>query len=135
MTLIVDASVAVKWVLLEPDRDSALALIGSETLAAPEFLRVEFAQVMAREARRDAISPADAARGLAIFDRARVRLEPSSPLLDEAFAMALVLKASVYDSLYLALAVREHAQLVTADEKFGKAALSHPSYAGSVRLL
>ncbi len=135
MTLIVDASVAVKWVLLEPQRDRALALIGAETLAAPDVLRAEFVQVMARETRRGAFTPEDARLGLGLFDRVLIRLEPSTPLLDEAFAIALTLRASVYDSLYLALALREGAQVVTADQRFAEAALANPSYAGSIRLL
>jgi predicted nucleic acid-binding protein len=40
----------------------------------------------------------------------------SAVLLDQAFRIAIALDRTVYDSLYIALAVHSKAQLVTADE-------------------
>lgn len=135
MTLIVDASVVMKWVLPEVDSQAARSLIGSEPLAAPDFMRLECAHVLARESRRGRLSAADAIEGLRTIDACNVRLESLATLVDEAHVIGLALRASVYDSLYLALAIRENARLITADRRFADAALAVPSYAGSIRLL
>lgn len=42
----------------------------------------------------------------------------TSGLLSEAMQIALTIKRTVYDSLYLALAARERCQLMTDDRKF-----------------
>ena len=47
MTLVVDASVAVKWFLPEIDSDQALALLASDAVFhAPELLRLEIANAL-----------------------------------------------------------------------------------------
>src|SRR5438128_1584381 len=43
MTLVVDASVALKWVIDEEDSAAAMALLFGEPLAAPDFLAIECA--------------------------------------------------------------------------------------------
>ena len=62
-------------------------------------------------------------------------LTPAVTLLDEAQTLALQLNASTYDCLYLALALKEGATLVTADVRFLNAAASRPAYAPHVRRL
>ena len=43
MTLVVDANVAVKWVVSNPDTDNARAVVSSkEDLIAPDLLVAEF---------------------------------------------------------------------------------------------
>ena len=47
MTLVVDASVGLKWALDEPDSDLAKALaVGGETLLVPEFWLIEACNVL-----------------------------------------------------------------------------------------
>lgn len=48
MSLVVDASVALKWVLDEEGRPAARALLlGNEPLHAPDFLILECANILA----------------------------------------------------------------------------------------
>jgi predicted nucleic acid-binding protein len=42
--------------------------------------------------------------------------QPTVPLLDEALNLALAHQRALYDCLYVALAIREKCQLITADE-------------------
>jgi predicted nucleic acid-binding protein len=53
-------------------------------------------------------------------------VSPSWPLVLPALAIACQTQRTVYDSLYLALAVRESAVMVTADEKFYNALQATP---------
>ena len=57
MPLVVDASIAVKWVLPEPDSERARALILRGDLTAPDLLRLEVANALWKQARRGAITP------------------------------------------------------------------------------
>ena len=46
-----------------------------------------------------------------------IQFHESRPLIDPAFALAEEIGASLYDGLFLALALRLGGQLVTADQK------------------
>ena len=49
----------------------------------------------------------------------------SHDLLEEAFSIAATFDRTVYDSLYVALAVRLKADMVTADERLANALAAH----------
>ncbi len=135
MTLIVDASVAIKWVLVEDGSPAANRLISDEVLVAPDLLFIECANVLRTKVRRDELSPHLARRALSVIDGVPVRPVPIRPFFAAALDIALELDRSAYDALYLAVALAERAQLVTADVKFAVAARSHPAYAGRIRIL
>jgi predicted nucleic acid-binding protein len=133
--VIVDASVALKWVLQEQDSDRAMALLASEALAAPELFWAECANVLWVNARRGQISVADARVAFAAIDAAPVSVVAGRSLAAAAQAIAFELDQPAYDCLYLAAALAERCVFVTADEAFARAATAHPVYAGSVRAL
>lgn len=136
MTLVVDASVALKWVLDEADCAKALSLIrGTDPLAAPDFLWLECANVLAAKVTAGRATPQAAANGLEAIQAAPVRITPSRPHLSRAHAVAVELGQSAYDSLYLAVALEEGAVLVTADARFARAVRARPAYGPSIRLL
>jgi predicted nucleic acid-binding protein len=135
VSLVVDASVALKWVLGEPESERARALPGGEPLAAPDFLYLECANVLVQLARRGAMTSQDAADALEVISAAPVRRVPAGPHVHAAQRLALELGQTAYDSLYLAVALAEGAVLVTADDRFARAALARPAYARAVRRL
>jgi predicted nucleic acid-binding protein len=135
MTLIVDASVAIKWVIDEPGTESARQLISAEVLAAPEFLFVECANVLRTLIRQGRLEVAPARELLAAIDAVPIRAVPIRPHAAAAHAIAVELNQSAYDSLYLATAVAERSKLVTADTKFAAAVLAHPVYRDWLRPL
>lgn len=136
MTRVVDCSVALKWILFEEGRDAALALIGGEPLIAPDFLKLEIANVLAMKARRGMITPSGAIAGLREVSRLPgLTFRPTPPYIEAAQGLALELEQTAYDCLYLALAVAEGAVLVTADMAFGRAVAARPEYAGYVATL
>lgn len=46
MTLVIDASVALKWVLAKDESEAAQKLVADHALAAPDLLMVECANVL-----------------------------------------------------------------------------------------
>lgn len=134
MTLVVDASVALKWVLAEPGQDAADALL-DEDLIAPSLWLLEAANALWRRSLRGELSAGEAEERLSELFNAPVTSIPIEDDLSRAAALAQRLGHPVYDCLYLALAVREQTQVVTADRRFWTIAQAAPDLAGRVRLL
>ena len=134
MTLVIDASVALKWVLAEPGQAAADALL-DEDLVAPSLWLVEAANALWRRAHRGELSADEAQERLSELFNAPVTAVPIEDDLAVAAALAHRLDHPVYDCLYLALAQRERAQLVTADRRLWAVAQTAPDLAGMVRML
>jgi predicted nucleic acid-binding protein len=122
MPLVVDASIAVKFLVREPHNDAArLLLADPEPLIAPDWLLVEAASAFWKKVRRSEMPPDHAERHLETLPEFFESLFPASDLVREALALSLRLGHPVYDCLYLALALREDCLLVTADTDFAAA--------------
>lgn len=135
MTLVVDASVALKWVLIEEKREEALKLLTEDELIAPDLFHVECANALTMRVWRGKMNAVDAVDALQVILSAPVLIRPSNSLVAKAHALSVELIQSSYDCLYLALAVGEGVVLVTADEKFAKPLLRISTYAPHLRML
>ncbi|CAN5175556.1 type II toxin-antitoxin system VapC family toxin [soil metagenome] len=134
MSLVVDASVALKWVLAEPGQVAADALL-DENLIAPSLWLLEAANALWRRAKRGELSADEAAEHLSELFNAPVTAIPIEEDLQAAAMLAQRLGHPVYDCLYLALAVRERTQVVTADRRFWTVVQNRQELATHVRLL
>ena len=134
MSLVIDASVALKWVLNEAGSDDADALL-TEELIAPSLWLLEAANALWRRAQRGEITQDEARERLDEFFNTPLTSIPIEDDLAEAAALAALLDHPVHDCLYLALAIRENAQVVTADRRFHAAAERATVTRGRVRLL
>lgn len=132
--LVVDASVAVKWVVQEPGSDAAAALEGQQ-LAAPTLLLAECANTLWAKTRRGELTAAEASERISALKTAPVEFVPLEDLLDEAVRLARDLEHPVYDCLYLALAVRRKTPLITADPHLVEVARHYQESAPAVLLL
>ena len=120
--LVVDASVAIKWLVDEPGSDAALALRGRD-LAAPALLRIEAGNVLRTLAKRRVLNTEEAVELFRLFQTAPVTIVDHDDALERrALEMALAIGHPVYDCVYLALAERMGRTLVTADARFLAAA-------------
>ncbi len=122
MTIVVDASVAVKWLVRETDSDKADAILqGAKqkrlSLLAPEILPAEIGSFLWKAVFRIGLSPAEALAHYGRFQRACPALVRISALAESALKLALLHSRSVYDCLYVALASETPCDFVTADEK------------------
>jgi len=115
---IVDASVAVKWVLPERYSDQAVAVLNSgEPLESPLILPLEFDSVLCRRMRKGEITLEKAEDSRAMLRKLPIRLHPIESLLDSAFSLAAHTNSKPYDCLYVMLAARLGGRMVTADER------------------
>lgn len=117
-TRVVDASVAVKWVVEEDGTPEALTLRRQATLIAPELLVAECANILWKKASRNELSKKEALLAARLLQSCDVELVPTRFLLEAATRMSIELEHPAYDCLYLALAVESDCRFVTADERF-----------------
>ena len=122
---VVDASVAGKWLLPgppEPLQQEAVSLLrqladGQVRLMVPDFFWIEVANILWKAIRTGRCTRSTAEMALSALRRHELTTLPVLPLVDSAFDKAIAFGRSVYDSIYLALALETGGKLVTADEK------------------
>jgi predicted nucleic acid-binding protein len=122
MTSVIDASVAAKWLFMEPDSDKARVLLegvskGQVSLIAPDLLPVEIGSMLWKRVLREGVTVGDATAQYARFKRVRLGFVGIKGLVDSALQLALRQRHPIYDCLYLALALEAGCDLITADEK------------------
>ncbi len=126
MNLVVDASVAAKWLFVEPDTGKARAILdsaesGELQLLAPEILPAEIANSLWKRTQRGDL---DSASALGLFDgfqNVEFKFCRVQELIGPALSIAFRHHHPVYDCLYVVLARREGCDLVTADERLYRA--------------
>jgi predicted nucleic acid-binding protein len=118
--IVVDASVAVKWFVPETFSAEALRLLDVGIRRhIPILLHSEVAQTVWKKVyQRNEIASADGREILRALLVAPLEVHPVMPLVEPAFDVALITGRTVYDCIYLALAVALDCKLMTADRKF-----------------
>lgn len=116
MTIVIDASVAVKWLVTEDDSNAALPLRAFR-LAAPELLLAEVASIMWKKVRQSEITPFIAQEALLVLKAIDISLTNSSKLIAKALSLACELDHSPYDMFDVALAIDRDIPLITADRR------------------
>jgi predicted nucleic acid-binding protein len=117
-TLVIDASIAVKWVVEEDGTAEALTLRRRAKLIAPELLTAECANILWKKVQRDELSKDEALLAARLLQAADIEFLPTRTLLEAATQIAIELNHAAYDCFYLVLATERDCRLVTADERF-----------------
>lgn len=132
--IVVDASVALKWLVQEEYSADALLLLSSSvisrwSLIAPEVILAEVGHALRRLVNRNELT---APQATALFDAFVAhnpiqlfsltwRTQQNLTLAQDAMQIGNQYICSFYDSVYIALALGRNGTLVTADRRlFGK---------------
>src|SRR6185436_2502284 len=118
MIYVLDASVALKTVLIESDSPAAIKLRDEyrkqmHELIAPDTFVVEVAHALTRAERKKLLLLGEAQKFLTEIMTDRPLLHPHLPLIPRVVELSSQLKIGVYDCLYAALAEREGCEFIT----------------------
>lgn len=127
--LVLDASVAVKWCLPaedEPFVEQADVLLerysrGQIRFLVPDLFWAEFGNAMWKAVRGARLSAVEASAALAAAVQLGIPAISCAELAEKALEISLRHERSFYDSLYISLAVRSSAQMITGDERLASA--------------
>lgn len=112
--VVVDASVALKWIIQEDGTDAALEL-RKHLLIAPDLILAECSNALWRKAERGELSEDEAVVAAELLAHSSIDLRSTRRLAGIATRMAIALGHPAYDCFYVALAQAEGIPLVTAD--------------------
>jgi predicted nucleic acid-binding protein len=132
-SLVVDASVAVKWAFpdfVEPLTDRADDLfrqyVGGEIdLVVPDLFWAEIANVFWKSVRQKKIPGLRAEAALQAMVARGFQTFSSREVLSDALSIAIQFDRTAYDSVYVALAIALQTELITADERLANALAAH----------
>jgi predicted nucleic acid-binding protein len=130
---VVDASVAVKWCLPREHEDLALQAeellvsyrAGTEIFLVPDLFWLEVANALWKAVWKQKIDSEVAARSLKVVRDLNIPTISSVDLVPRALRLAVEHRRTVYDSIYVALALHAKANLITADERLANALAAH----------
>jgi predicted nucleic acid-binding protein len=116
--IVIDASVAVRWVVDEAHRAEAMQVfdLGHE-LSAPDLIFPEVANVLRKKVKMNQISAEQARLAMLGLVETPMAVVQTAGLAGEALSLAQRLDHPAYDCFYLACALGA-GRLVTADEQF-----------------
>ncbi len=125
--LVVDASVVAKWFFPEEHSTESRRLLSPRrTLLAPDLIYSEVGSIAWKRVRRGEMRADEAAQFIADLVRLPLDTTPTQALLAPALELAIATDPTVYDCMYLALAIDRKCRFVTADERFVNALSSTP---------
>lgn len=130
---VLDASVAAKWFLTGSEEtlvEEAAAILSGWVsdrlqLIVPDLFWAEMGSILWKAARLGRIPKISAREALAALAQQKLRTFPTLPLLESAYAIAESFQRSMYDSVYVALAIASDYVMITADERLANAVAAH----------
>ena len=133
---VVDASVVLKWFVPEIHSDAARRLLAAtHQFLSPDLLFPEVGNVIWKKVRRGELTAEEGQRLAADISSVAVETISTRGLMIDAHALAVTTGLTVYDAMYLALAIRLKTDLVTADDRLSRTVAAHPMAATHVRLV
>ena len=129
---VLDVSVAVKWAVSgarETLTAEALELLdefakGHVQFIVPDLFWVELGNVLWKAARLGRCAPEDAAEAITTMLSRGLPTLSTRGVVEQALSIAIAFERTMYDSVYVALAIQNHCELITADERLANALAS-----------
>jgi predicted nucleic acid-binding protein len=113
--LVIDPTIALKWVITEAGTEAALSLRRQAKLIAPELLLADCAAVLCKKVATGELMKDEALLAGRLLQGSGVEFVPTRVLLETAMLITLDLDHSAHDCFYVALAAARSCHLVTAD--------------------
>ncbi len=133
--VVLDASVLIKLFIEERGSVEAVTAVESAgQLLAPDLLLADSSNILWKRVRRGDLEATAADELLTDILQMPIQYTPSRDLVEVALRFAIETKRTVYDALYLALAIQADAVLITTDECLANSLASAP-YAARVQLI
>lgn len=128
--IVVDASVALQWIVPEPDGQAdAESVLASPDLQAPDLLLVEVANALRRKVHLGEVGEEQALSGFRRVTDTLVVSPVTAEIAHRALQLGLEIGHPVYDCIYLALAEQLDATIATRDvelaKRFARAGYAH----------
>lgn len=114
---VIDASMAVKWVVEERGTAEALEVLKRHPLSSPDLLIAECANILWKKVKRTELDQDEAIVAARLIQRSDVEILPTRALMESALGLAVELDHAAYDCIYLSLALENDWSFVTADER------------------
>jgi predicted nucleic acid-binding protein len=126
-SLVLDNSVTMSWCFpdeQDPYAQEVLRALPSTAAAVPTLWPLEAANILLVGERRGRISQADSATFVGLLEGLPIRIDPetSDHAMKASLGLARAQNLSVYDAVYLELAMRRGLPLATLDAKLRAAA-------------
>jgi predicted nucleic acid-binding protein len=129
---VVDSRVGIKWFVPEVHASDALRLRApGPSLHTPAFFDVEMGNILWKKVQRTELTMAEDVEIVGKLPALPLSHHPMLPLIPRAFDLACETNRTVYDSLYLALAIQLDGRMATADQRLANALATTP-YAAHV---
>lgn len=123
--MIIDASVALKWVLKigEEDQEKSRLLLnkhcdGKQKIVVPDLFFYEVSNTLATKTELSAVEVSDSLT--IIFEAGLVIYRPTEKDILRSAKLAKKYDTSVYDMLYAVVAKKHKTTLITADDNFAR---------------
>ena len=124
---VIDASVIAVSIFQEELEKCSSALLASDCVQmAPSIVFSEVGNVVWKRFRRQEINEEEASRILTGFFRLPLKVTPLENLIESALLIAMQYDRTVYDTLYVALAVKTDSKIITADKRLINALAGSP---------
>lgn len=115
---VIDASVAAKWLFLEPGSDEAVRLLNHfDYFYAPDLFQIELEAIITKKVRKNELTIEEAPQKKQQASGLPVRFINYKELSDIAFDISVTLPVTLYDATYIATAILTESKFYTADER------------------
>jgi len=116
---VIDACVAIKWVLPERGHDIAAKILNNyNNMIAPDLFLIEMDAIISKKVRQQLVDLKDAQK---MHDETRnfpIKIIPYSMISEIAFDLSSGLAITLYDACYLAVGIEFDQKVFTSDKRF-----------------